>query len=140
MPTVLRTSHNSYLIPQEVVSNLEVVLKFASRWGGTQFEWNAKQQKLRVTKSCWKLFKFAFVIYGWFVYLAFLLGVILCFGVKNGRLLGYHRALLLLMGGIVLAIILYVMVVNEAEICVFVNTGLRLARSIDSTFMDVIIC
>lgn len=128
-----------YIITNEDMTNFLTIISFSRFWSGTHFVWNHKRQKLQVTKSLWKLFKFAFVLYGWLVYFGFLLEVIFYFGWFRGNpLQEYQRAILLLSGGLVPSIVLLVMVVHERDICVLINSCLRLGRLCEGIYNNLL--
>lgn len=107
------------LIPDKTISIFASIMSWAKFWSGSQFLWNAKKRQIRVTKSSWALVKFAFVVYGWLVFLAYEAHVLIF---HEKPIYWTTRCFLLFMGGQVPMVTLVVNVIKERDIFSWINS------------------
>lgn len=111
------------------MENFAEVLNWARLFGGVPFVWNPSTQTLKPSKSLFQQFKFAFVVYGWLVFLGFETAICIHEGFVLGhRFYAYQRSFLLVIGGLAAGAALYAISVNEQEICVWLNKVFKMTR------------
>lgn len=114
------------LIPPKTISTFAAVMSWTKLWGGSQFIWNGKRRRIRTTKSFFGLGRFAIVVYGWLVFLSYLLIQVVIFGIFEQKpIYWYTRCFLSFIGGQVPLLVMVLLTIREDEIPAWINSALK---------------